>query len=74
MRRVGLAYVSRVMNQHEPNTTHEPSTILVADDNIELREIARELLQSEGYTVLEAASGEEAVRIATEKRPDLSIA
>lgn len=61
------------MNQHEPNASPGSSTILVADDNVELREIARELLESEGYTVLEAASGDETVQIASEQRPDLVL-
>lgn len=35
--------------------------ILIADDNDEIREIVRVLLESEGYGVIEASDGEEAV-------------
>lgn len=41
-------------------------TILVAEDSESLREIACEYLESLGYTVLGAASGNEALRIAKE--------
>ena len=37
-------------------------TILIAEDSESLREIAREYLQSVGYTVLEAATGAEALQ------------
>ncbi|OWA33628.1 DNA-binding response regulator [Saccharibacillus sp. O16] len=41
---------------------NDPKTILIADDNEEIREIVRILLESENYQVLEAADGEEAVQ------------
>lgn len=34
------------------------STILLVDDDLEIREIARVLLESEGFSVVEAADGE----------------
>lgn len=36
-------------------------TILIADDNDEIREIVRVLLESEGYNVIESTDGEDAV-------------
>ena len=39
-------------------------TILVVDDEEEVRSLARDILVGSGYTVLEAASGEEALRLA----------
>ena len=42
------------------------STILVADDDREIREIVCVLLENEGYTVLEATNGGEAVEKAVE--------
>lgn len=36
-------------------------TILIADDNVEIREIVRVLLESEGYNVIESPDGEDAV-------------
>ena len=38
--------------------------ILFADDDPEIREVVRILLESEGYEVLEAGNGEEAVKLA----------
>ncbi|CAM3425386.1 MULTISPECIES: response regulator transcription factor [Saccharibacillus] len=40
----------------------EPKTILIADDNDEIREIVRVLLESENYRVVEAVDGDDAVR------------
>jgi len=53
--------------QPEPKTTDLPAvkgweTILFAEDSESLREMAREYLQSLGYTVLAAASGKEALQ------------
>ena len=40
--------------------------ILFADDDPEIRSVVRVLLESEGYEIVEAANGEEAVRLADE--------
>jgi CheY-like chemotaxis protein len=42
---------------------HSPKTILVVEDEGGLRELARRLLQRQGYTVLLAANADEAFRI-----------
>lgn len=41
----------------------EPRKILIADDDPEIREVLQLLLTGEGYQVLEAANGDEAVRL-----------
>ncbi len=41
-------------------------TILIADDNPEIREVLRVLLESEGYNVVEAINGDDAVKKADE--------
>lgn len=46
--------------------------ILIADDNEEIREIVRVLLESEGYNVIEAVDGEDAV-IKVDESIDLII-
>lgn len=46
--------------------------ILIADDNSEIREVLSVLLKSEGYGIIEAADGNEAVEKAKEN-PDLII-
>jgi CheY-like chemotaxis protein len=49
------------------------NSILVADDNKDIREMMRVLLDSEGYTVLEAEDGRQAVEIAKSERPGLIL-
>lgn len=48
-------------------------TILIAEDNEDLRGMLRQLLESNGYAVLEAADGREAADVALRGRPDLSL-
>lgn len=48
-------------------------TILIADDNEDLREMLSHLLGVNGYRVLEAASGQDAADIAVRERPDLVL-
>lgn len=45
-------------------------TILVVDDAADIRTLLRTYLEAEGMTVLTAGTGEDAVRIATEQKPD----
>ncbi|CAN5688977.1 response regulator [soil metagenome] len=47
--------------------------VLVVDDVTEQRDITATLLRHHGYEVLEAAGGEEAVRICRECQPDMII-
>lgn len=47
--------------------------ILVADDEAEIRDLLRLYLEKEGYGVLEAADGLEAVRLIRQEKPDLAI-
>ncbi len=47
--------------------------ILVIDDEIEVVRALRRGLTAHGYTVLTASSGEEAVKVTTEQRPDLLL-
>jgi CheY-like chemotaxis protein len=47
--------------------------ILVADDEPAIREVAEELLTSAGYDVLEAADGEQALRLVYNEHPDLIL-
>lgn len=47
--------------------------ILVADDDIDLRDMIREVLELEDFEVIEAGNGEDALRFAIEKKPDLIL-
>jgi DNA-binding response OmpR family regulator len=47
--------------------------VLVVDDIRIIRRLVRVNLELEGYEVLEAGNGEEALRVIAEKRPDLIL-
>lgn len=49
------------------------STILLVEDNEDNRTIYRTILEHVGYTVVEAADGEEGIRQARERLPDLIL-
>jgi two-component system cell cycle response regulator DivK len=49
------------------------STILIVEDNDKNMKLARDVLQAKGYATLEATTGEDGVRIARERRPDLVL-
>jgi len=48
-------------------------TVLIAEDETIIRMDLREMLEEEGYDVVEASDGEQAVRLARELRPSLAI-
>ena len=47
-----------------PTASRGWETILLAEDEDSLRSLAREILEDQGYRVIEAASGKEAIEIA----------
>ena len=49
------------------------SVILIVEDNEKNMKLVRDVLQAKGYTTIEAVTGEEGVRIATERKPDLIL-
>jgi two-component system cell cycle response regulator DivK len=49
------------------------STVLIVEDNDKNMKLARDVLQAKGYQTLEAETGEEGVRLAKEKLPDLVL-
>jgi len=49
------------------------STVLIVEDNDKNMKLARDVLQAKGYRTLEALTGEEGVRLAQEKKPDLVL-
>ena len=48
-------------------------TIMVVDDEENIRWLYKEELEEEGYSIATAASGEEALQIITEIKPDLVV-
>lgn len=49
------------------------SLVLIVEDNDKNMKLARDVLQAKGYATLEAVTGEEGVRLAKEKMPDLVL-
>ena len=49
------------------------STVLIVEDNDKNMKLARDVLQAKGYQTLEAVTGEEGVKLAREKKPDLVL-
>jgi two-component system cell cycle response regulator DivK len=49
------------------------STVLIVEDNEKNMKLARDVLQAKGYDTLEAVTGEDGVRLAREKGPDLVL-
>jgi two-component system cell cycle response regulator len=62
------------MSKEKPSTPPAaPAKILVIDDEEAIRELLREVLVTDGYTVLTAADGREALPMALSKKPDLIL-
>ena len=47
--------------------------VLIVEDNTLNMKLARDILQAKGYAMLEAISGEDGVRMTTQKLPDLVL-
>ncbi len=50
-----------------------PKSILLVDDELKLRELLNATLAAPEFTIVQASSGEEALRLARQLRPDLII-
>jgi two-component system KDP operon response regulator KdpE len=50
-----------------------PATILVVDDEPQIRRVLRSTLSSQGYVIIEAKDGEEAIESARKTKPDLVL-
>ena len=48
-------------------------TILIADDETELREMLKAYLEAEGFSIVEAATGPDTVEVARREDPDLVV-
>ena len=49
------------------------STILIVEDHEKNMKLVRDILQHQGHSTLEATTGEDGVRLASERRPDLVL-
>jgi DNA-binding response OmpR family regulator len=60
------------MNEPAPGGDARP-VILAADDDEDILELVTFRLERSGYTVVQARDGEEAWRLALDKKPDLAV-
>ena len=49
------------------------SLVLIVEDNEKNMKLARDILQVKGYQTVEAVTGEEGIKLAKERRPDLVL-
>jgi two-component system, cell cycle response regulator DivK len=49
------------------------SLVLIVEDNDKNMKLARDVLQNKGYQTIEAVTGEEGVKLALQRRPDLVL-
>jgi PAS domain S-box-containing protein len=57
----------------EPATLSGTETILLVEDQEEVRQVAQEILRRHGYTVLAAADVEEAIRLCAQPAPPIAL-
>jgi two-component system phosphate regulon response regulator PhoB len=55
------------------DTNHKPALILLVDDEADILSVYRAKLERVGFRVITASNGAEAVQMATEQRPDLTL-
>ncbi|MBV8123743.1 MAG: response regulator, partial [Paucibacter sp.] len=58
-----------VRGHRQPRGAGAPATVLVVDDSMTFRELLAERLVNAGYQVLQAATGEDGLRVAASERP-----
>ena len=67
----GKATISPTLAAIPQQRTPDETTVLVVDDDKSVRDLIAVILECEGYHVLTAASGAEALSVAAEQHPDL---
>ncbi len=72
-----FSFTLPALDDDRPADSSEPAgdgpLVLVCDDDPSLREVGRALLAAHGYRVITAASGSEAVQLATVERPAVIV-
>ena len=61
------------MTKHSPADDRAQPLVLIVDDYPQNRKLARDVLRSAGFRTLEAASGTEAIALATAHLPDVIL-
>jgi CheY-like chemotaxis protein len=77
IKRIDTDILIRQLKEHietaSPSSAKDKKTILVVDDEANIRELLRQELSEKGYSVREAKDGMDAVKQVKKERPDLII-
>lgn len=65
--------VESIAPQYTPGTAVQSATVLLVEDESAVRELSRQILQRQGYRVLSAASGSEAIQMVVETEETIHI-
>ncbi|MBA3534061.1 MAG: response regulator [Ardenticatenales bacterium] len=65
--------VGEELLQEVQNHARLPARVLVVDDDPDARMVVRSILEGDGWDVIEAIDGEEALQLLSEEQPDLMI-
>ncbi len=65
--------INELIQEPEKELTHSMSKILIVDDDVHIRELARVFLKNEGYDIYEASDGVEALKKLETVKADLAI-
>jgi DNA-binding response OmpR family regulator len=57
----------------DPSTIRSMAKLLIADDLVPIRQMVRITLSTQGWTILEAKNGTEALELARSEKPDLVL-
>jgi two-component system, OmpR family, KDP operon response regulator KdpE len=70
---VTACWIAQVRLTEEGGRSMNDATILVVDDEPQIRRVLRATLSSNGYDVIEAKDGQEAIEMVLRERPDLIL-
>jgi DNA-binding response OmpR family regulator len=65
--------VTQIRPDRAQPTRAQQATILVADDEQDIRELVAYRLSRAGYTIIEARDGQEALELAADQAPDMAV-
>ncbi|MEW6418322.1 MAG: PAS domain S-box protein [Nitrospirota bacterium] len=65
--------VDEVKKAEFPHIKRGTETVLIAEDDARVRELAKELFERFGYKVIEAVDGEDAIKVFNENRDDVRL-
>jgi two-component system, cell cycle response regulator DivK len=68
-----LNVATEALPDRRPEPVNDLVTVLLVEDTEDNRQMMRRLLEMSGYRVVEAINGEEAVRVASEQRPQIIL-